>query len=489
MKDNIWKRKEYETWDDAFRALVPIVRQQSVRVASYTQALFVQACSSSYSHHTYSGKEQIIGGYAELAYKCGLYHQLGKALVPGDYQLWQKDFTEEEVAVFQKYTTDGRLLVANLQTRSQRTKAQRNGIGEIPTDNIPWQMIREACEQHMERWNGSGFPAGRAGDDISPIAQIVGLAKELDRLTSETRSEDPFIEAYADLISRAGTDFSPDLIQVLVEAQDKCREVYEKYIHYTMTIPQTVPLVTRKRKRPMGLKYRTIIDRLTGRVTAYEAEPWFGGMENYPADELETMAEVEPRLIRLDMVAEMGIYFLYEAADTLFRLENCKIPVDAMVLQMFPSFFACPTQQEYLDKLWNDQPIDRSKLLVTIPQSTIIGAKRDVTDNIRRYAKNGLALMVDDWNPEQLPLETVKKLAITHLRLDPSLYLIRETADMLATLREQGYTVYAKDVNSDDAMEWLAACGITHMRGAITGTLIEEDDLVREAILRERNHG
>ena len=43
-----WKRKEYETWDEAFRGLAPVVRQQSVRVAAYTQALFVQACAGSF---------------------------------------------------------------------------------------------------------------------------------------------------------------------------------------------------------------------------------------------------------------------------------------------------------------------------------------------------------------------------------------------------------------------------------------------------------
>ena len=42
MEQN-WKRKEYESWDEAFRALTPIVRQQSVRVAAYTQVLFVKA--------------------------------------------------------------------------------------------------------------------------------------------------------------------------------------------------------------------------------------------------------------------------------------------------------------------------------------------------------------------------------------------------------------------------------------------------------------
>ena len=45
MAEQNWKRKEYETWDEAFRGLAPAVRQQSVRVAAYTQVLFVQACA------------------------------------------------------------------------------------------------------------------------------------------------------------------------------------------------------------------------------------------------------------------------------------------------------------------------------------------------------------------------------------------------------------------------------------------------------------
>ena len=48
MAEQNWKRKEYETWDEAFRGLAPTVRQQSVRVAAYTQVLFLQACTDGY---------------------------------------------------------------------------------------------------------------------------------------------------------------------------------------------------------------------------------------------------------------------------------------------------------------------------------------------------------------------------------------------------------------------------------------------------------
>ena len=101
-----WTRKEYETWDEAFRGQTAAVRRQSVRVAAYTQALFVQACSLKFGIATPDGQERMRGEYADLAYKCGMYHQLGKALVPPEYQLWRSDFTEEEIAVYRKYTTD-----------------------------------------------------------------------------------------------------------------------------------------------------------------------------------------------------------------------------------------------------------------------------------------------------------------------------------------------------------------------------------------------
>ena len=142
MSGQEWKRKDYKTWDEAFKGLSPAVRQQSVRVAAYTQVLFVQACADSFGTQTPDGTERMKGQYADLAYKCGLYHQLGKALVPPEYQLWQRDFTDEEQAVYRKYTTDGRLLVASLQEKSVRAKEKRRGEGvEPPTKNIPWLML------------------------------------------------------------------------------------------------------------------------------------------------------------------------------------------------------------------------------------------------------------------------------------------------------------------------------------------------------------
>lgn len=481
-----WKRKEYETWDEAFRGLTPAVRQQSVRVAAYTQALFVQACAGNFGLNTRDGAERIQGQYADLAYKCGMYHQLGKALVPPDYQLWQEDFTDEEMAVYKKYTTDGRLLVASLQDRANRAREKRKGaLIEQPTRNIPWLMLRESCEQHMERWDGSGYPAGRLGSDISTIAQIVGIAKELDRLASETKSEAPFDQAYKTLISQSGTLWSPELIDVLKDARTQCRAVYNKYIHYTMTLPRTIPLVEKRQDRVMGLQYRPMVGGNQGDVVAYEAVPWFGGIPDRP-DERETAQDVAGLLSRKEMVTDVAFYFLYEAADAVLRIENCKLNIQAVLLQMLPDFYLQGTQLQRLNQLFKDQPIPRQKLLLTIPMDTVLSANKTNTEVIERYLRNGICLVMDGYDPAKLPIDKLKAMGFTYVRLDPALYLKQETAAAMSQLRKEGFTLVGGGADNHDTLAWLTACGAAFTSGTLTGVPISENELIQDSLAREK---
>ena len=481
-----WKRKEYETWDEAFRGLTPAVRQQSVRVAAYTQVLFVQACAGTFGTKTPEGTDRMLGQYADLAYKCGIYHQLGKAMVPPEYQLWQDDFTEEEQAVYRKYTTDGRLLAATLQDRGIRAKEKRTGeLIELPTQNIPWLMLRETCEQHMERWDGSGFPAGRKGDEISPIAQIVGIAKELDRLCSETKSETPFEDAYKTLNAQSGKEWSSELIEVLIAARGKCRAVYNKYIHYTMTLPKTIPLVEKRKDRVMGLKYRPMVAESEDNVVAYEAIPWFGGIQGRPG-ETEGAAELTGMLMRKNLMADVCFYFLYEAADAVVRIENCKLKTQGILLQMMPEFYSLGTQLQRINQLFKDQPISREKLLLTIPMDTILNASKANIEVIERYLRNGIRLVVDNYDPEKLPAEQLKAMGFTCLRFAPELYMKQETANTMGNLRREGFTLIGGWADSHDVLLWQMACGMIFTGGTITGIPVDEDELIRDALAREK---
>ena len=116
-------RKKISSWDEAFRSLLPVIRQESVRVADYVQVLFLKACTMP-CYTKGSGRPTFLfEEYGDVAYKCGLYHQIGKALLPADYQVWQQDFSEEERNLYYSYTTDGRELVARLRAMPKMTKS------------------------------------------------------------------------------------------------------------------------------------------------------------------------------------------------------------------------------------------------------------------------------------------------------------------------------------------------------------------------------
>ena len=489
MNKHGWKRREYESWDEAFRGLAPIIRQQSVRVADYTRALFVAAAAKGFATDTKAGTERIRGEYADLAYKCGIYHQLGKALVSPEYQIWQSDFTEEEKTVYRKYTVDGRLLVANLQEKSTRARDKRkNTVGEMSTTNIPFLMLRESCEQHMERYDGSGYPKGLKGKEISPIAQLVGLAKELDRLASETKSETPFEIAISTLKAGAGTEWSTQLIEVLESAEEECRNIYTKYIDYTRTIPETIPLVQKSAKRPMGLKYRPMVTDTHGTVKMYEAIPWFGGILGHP-EETETIEDLRELFKRTSLVEPLSWYFLYEVTDTLLRIKNCKLELEGIVLQTIPEFYSLKTQLQKFNQLFVDQPVDKQKLWLTIQSSVLQKATKTTLELIQRYARNGIQFVLDGYRPEEIDVEKLKQNGILAVRFAPELYLNRDTAGKMHELTEQGIRVFGADANDADTLSWLVACGVECSSGTITGALVDENALILDSLAREARIG
>lgn len=488
MAEQVWKRTYFESWEDAFRGLAPVVRQQSVRVAAYTRVLFLQACEDGFCAGTSAGESQMQGRYADLAYKCGMYHQLGKALVPPEYQLWRDDFTEEERAVYRKYTTDGCDLIAALQESNAYDREKRGLSAPAPeTANVPWRMQRESCLQHMERWNGSGFPEGRKGSAISPIAQIVGLAKELDHLAAETKSEEPFTEALDAIFAGEDADWNPALIRVLKNCRGKCRSVYNKYIHYSLTLPKTIPLVEKRKSRPMGLRYRPMADGRSGKVLLYEAEPWIGGIAGRDGA-TEPLSAAADLLRRTELTVDVSFYLLYEAADALLRMQNCRLAAQGILLPMLPEFYRAPSQLKRFAELFEDQPVDKSKLYLTVDALTFAMAGKGVRETIARYARNGVTLVLDGYEPSLCPADDVKAVGISHIRCKSKLYLQQDTAELMKRLRQEDFTLLGGEVDSEGAARWLSDCGVYAASGPAVGVAVEEDEMIRDCLLRERGN-
>lgn len=82
------------------------------------------------------------------------------------------------------------------------------------------EEIVNACFQHHERWNGSGYPMGLKGDAISEYAQIISIADVYDRLISGMphRKPTPVYYAVAILNKAAGEYFNPDMVDVFTQS-------------------------------------------------------------------------------------------------------------------------------------------------------------------------------------------------------------------------------------------------------------------------------
>lgn len=481
-----WKRTEYKTWDEAFRGLAPAVRQQSIRTAAYARAIYVRACSARFGGDDPAVSARMRGQYADVAYKCGMYCQLGKSLVPPEYQILQRDFTPEEQSVYRKYTSDGYNLICKLQSYMMSAKERRRLRPRgYATDNIPWLMVRESAQQHMERWDGTGWPEGRAGSAISPIAQIVGIALELDALSANTKAEKPFDDALDAIRAANGTLWNPDLIEVLNKAEKDCRAVYERYIHYTMTLPETIPLVLKRPERPLGLTFRPMVSKPEGPPVAYEAIPWF----RVSAEEelrLESINDYAELLSRTNMVSDVTFYLLYEATDLLYRLKNCEIFHCGVVVEMLPSFFREGSKLREFQQLFDDQPVEKEKLFLTAQEEFVAKANKGVSEIIARYLRNGVRIVLDGWHPDRIARDRLSEMGFHYLRPAPDILGEERTSKAMKDYRLAGFEFIGGNADTEELLRWQLNEGVLFAGGTVTGEAGTEDEVIRIALMKER---
>lgn len=81
---------------------------------------------------------------------------------------------------------------------------------------------------HQERWDGSGYPAGLAGEDIPLPARIVAVADVLDAMTSDRpwRKALPLAEAFEFVRSQSGVLFDPAVVDALMARRERVQEIF-----------------------------------------------------------------------------------------------------------------------------------------------------------------------------------------------------------------------------------------------------------------------
>jgi PAS domain S-box-containing protein len=87
---------------------------------------------------------------------------------------------------------------------------------------------KEIAFSHHERWDGSGYPAGKKQDQIPLSARIVALADVYDALTSKRSYKDALSheEAARIIMTERGTHFDPEIVDVFAQNLDTFRRIH-----------------------------------------------------------------------------------------------------------------------------------------------------------------------------------------------------------------------------------------------------------------------
>jgi diguanylate cyclase (GGDEF)-like protein/putative nucleotidyltransferase with HDIG domain len=85
------------------------------------------------------------------------------------------------------------------------------------------QIVKQMARSHHERFDGSGYPDGLAGDEIPIAARVLSVADALDAMTSDRpyRKALPLEEALREVRAKAGTQFCPTVVSALIECSQR----------------------------------------------------------------------------------------------------------------------------------------------------------------------------------------------------------------------------------------------------------------------------
>ncbi len=143
-------------------------------------------------------------------------HDIGKISIPDNILNKPGKLTPEEFEQMKTHTTVGGELILAL-----------TGI----TSEKELRYAYNIALYHHERWDGRGYPAGLAGDDIPICAQVVGMADVFDALTTPRVYKPAYTHSKAINMILGGEcgEFSPRLLACFKNVRKQFGELAHRY--------------------------------------------------------------------------------------------------------------------------------------------------------------------------------------------------------------------------------------------------------------------
>lgn len=152
----------------------------------------------------------------DLLYRSASLHDIGKVGVPDRILLKPGRLTIDEYQEMKKHTVYGREAIERAEhLYGRNVKDSFLKFGKV------------IAYTHHEKWDGSGYPEGLAGEEIPLFGRIMAIADVYDALICKRRYKPSFShEESVEIITRnKGTHFDPLLVEAFLEVSEEFRNI------------------------------------------------------------------------------------------------------------------------------------------------------------------------------------------------------------------------------------------------------------------------
>jgi putative two-component system response regulator len=141
----------------------------------------------------------------DLLAKSAPLHDIGKVGIPDYILLKPGKLTPAEWEIMKTHSQRGAEAIEKAERDAERPVAFLDAAKQI-------------ARHHHERWDGTGYPDGLAGDAIPVAARLMAVADVFDALISRRVYKEPlsFDEARAIIAAEHGRQFDPDMTDAFI---------------------------------------------------------------------------------------------------------------------------------------------------------------------------------------------------------------------------------------------------------------------------------
>jgi response regulator RpfG family c-di-GMP phosphodiesterase/streptogramin lyase len=178
------------------------------RIADYSRTLAIAMRAMTHP--------EIHPDYVEELFRSSPLHDIGKVAIPDEILRKPGPLTSEETEIMQTHCEVG-------------GEALRQVIQEHEGPTF-LAMALEIASSHHERWDGTGYPQGTAGEAIPLCARIVALADVYDAIRSRRpyKEEGSHEAALNHIVRQRGFHFDPEIVDAFLSVGEEFDSIYNR---------------------------------------------------------------------------------------------------------------------------------------------------------------------------------------------------------------------------------------------------------------------